>query len=69
MELKEILRLMAEKYPTNYRKGLNPVLFIYDDESGRILKDAQESAYTGYNNNSLFEFTSIDGLIKHLQEK
>lgn len=69
MELKKILRLMEEKYPTDYRKHMNPVLFIYDDGSGRILKEAQERAYGNGNSNTLFEFNTLDELIQYLQGK
>lgn len=62
MELKEILALMAKKYPTNYMEGQNPALLIYDDESGRISNDA-----TRPYDSTLFDFSSIEELVAHLQ--
>lgn len=63
--MKKILKLLSQKYPTNYTKGMNPVIVIYDDESGRIIKDAQEGLYEG--SNLLFSFSTIKELVKHLQ--
>lgn len=63
--LKIILKLMEKKYPTNYSKGMNPVLVIYDDESGRIVKDALCSMYKS--GNTLFAFSSIEELMEHLK--
>lgn len=70
MDIKKILKLMEKKYPTNYKKGINPALFIYNDESGRILKDAMNPAYGGElaQENLLFDFHNVDELVAHLQE-
>ena len=65
--IQRILKLLSEKYPANYEYGMNPILVIYDDESGRILRNAQRSIYDS--NNNLFEFSNIEELIKHLEEK
>ena len=65
--IQRILKLLGEKYPTDYTKGMNPILVIYDDESGGILRDAQKSIYGS--NNRFFEFSDIEHLVKHLEEK
>ena len=65
--IQRILKLMSEKYPTNYKEGMNPVLVIYDDESGRIVKNGSEDMYD--NNNSFFDFSDVEHLVKHLEEK
>jgi len=63
MELKKILKLMAEKYPdvgTNYT-----ALLIYNDGTGRLTTHTLQP----YDNPFLFSFMEIDELIQHLQEK
>lgn len=66
MELKEILELMAKKYPADYKNGTNPALLIYDDESGLIVRDAGREPYE--QGNKLYTFRDIDALVEHLQE-
>lgn len=59
--LQEVLKLMENKYGS-YEK-----LVIYDDGGGMILKP---NATEIHNPNAiLFDFTSIDELLKHLREK
>lgn len=59
MSLKDILKLMEQKYP-----GMTALL-IYDDESGRIVDEAERP----YDQDPLFEFSHIEDLVQHLQEK
>lgn len=65
--LKRILKLMEQKYPTNFETGMNPALVIYDDESGRIVKDTQFEIYSS--DNCLYSFSNIDELYQHLLER
>lgn len=53
--MKKILELMKKNYPGN------TVLFIYDDESGRLLKDGSKDSYD-YDGNVYFDFSSLDDL-------
>lgn len=61
MELKKILELLEKKYPGNR------ALFIYSDESGRIVDDALTHPYE--KGNSVFEFSEVDELVSHLLEE
>lgn len=63
--LSTILNLLAKKYPTDYKNGINPALLIYGDESGKIIKNALHFAYEY--ENRLFQFDTIDELVLHLQ--
>lgn len=58
-----ILKLIENKYPANEHQS--PVLFIYDDESGAILKDSQVNPYE--HGNRLFNFGSVEQLVEHLK--
>lgn len=60
--LKTILKLLSEKYPSD--RSQNPAILIYDDESGRIAKFADDPY-----NKALFMFSSIEELVKHLESK
>ena len=66
MKLEKILKLVAKKYPADETMPLGAILFIFDDESGRIVKHATGSAYDY--DNLLFDFSTVEELIKHLEE-
>ena len=65
--IQRILKLLGKKYPYNESEEINAALFIYDDGSGRIVKDVQEYVYE--RGNTLFSFLDIEELVKHLEEK
>lgn len=65
MTLQEILKLMEKKHPSECSKGINPVLFLYDDGSGRILKNSIESPFA--HSNILYNFEDVESLIAHLE--
>lgn len=65
--LQQVLKLMEKKYPMNIKEETNPVLVIYDDESGKIIRNATYGMYD--KGNSLFEFSSISELLEHLEKK
>lgn len=56
-DLKNILKLMEEKYP-------HTALLIFADESGRITYNPAHA----YDTVPIFDFNTIKELIKHLQE-
>ena len=63
MNLNKILQLMATKYPCD---GIQtPVLLIFDDGSGWIVDGAgiRPCDYP----NPLFEFSTVEELVKHLE--
>jgi hypothetical protein len=67
MDIKKILGLLAKKHPTNYKRGVNPAILIYDDESGRIFRDASNPG-TYSSENTLLEFASIKELVDYLTD-
>lgn len=64
MDIKKILDLLSKKHPTDYKRGINPAIFIYDDGSGKIVRDALVHPYE--NRNFLFEFSTVDELVDYL---
>lgn len=67
MNMQYLLKLLEQKYPAKHSEGMNPAILIYNDESGRIVKNALNSAYEPDRSNSLYEFYSLEELYKHLQ--
>lgn len=63
MTMKDILELLSKKYPET--EDNCPALLIYDDESGRIVRDAVSDCYSS--SNCLYAFDNIDELVAHLQ--
>lgn len=66
MTLSQVLKLLHEKYPDDYEKGMWPALVVYDDESGQIVKDMSREIYS-ITGNSLFVFKSLAELYTHLE--
>ena len=58
--LEQTLALMEKKYPEG------AILRIYDDGSGRIIKQGTFDAFN--EKNVYFKFQEIDELIEHLEE-
>lgn len=58
----QLLELMKNKYGADYYQA---AILIYDDGSGRIVKDAIKDNYD--KSNEAFSFHSVDELIEHLE--
>lgn len=66
MEIKKALNLLNKKHPGMIDGELGyPAIVIYDDESGRVVKNAAKLIYE--DNNILFEFSSLEELEKYLR--
>ena len=66
MDIKELLTMLHKKYPDSWADlGMWPVLWIFDDGSGTIIKDATVDVCA--DGNTLFEFKNVQELIDHLQ--
>lgn len=66
MNIKEMCNLLAKKYPEE-EFGFSVQIRIYDDGSGTITKHAFETR--DEDENSLFDFNSIEELESHLKTK
>ena len=67
MEIQELLKLIHKKYPDSWTDmGMWPVLWIFDDGSGKIIKDATIDVYA--EGNVLFDFQNLQELIDHLTD-
>lgn len=64
MSLQEILTLFGKKYPESEDGWSFPALLIYDDGTGRIIKNPDRPY--GNSEDLLFSFGSVEELIGHL---
>lgn len=67
MKIQTILKLLKKKYPEAKKYFLGAMLVLYDDGSGFIRGAGSDSNDIRWGR--LFEFSKIEQLIQHLQEK